>query len=131
MSFTFILDVHFKMASNNEKLKIKVENLKSNIPAILTLSEEGRRMQEMMQMYGAMSMPMDEDMTLVLNAENPVIEHLYAIKDDETKKDDLELLCGQIYDLALLAHKPLEAEDMTRFIERTSKILAMVSKKEA
>ena len=125
------LEEHFKMASNNEKLKIKVENLKSNIPAILTLSEEGRRMQEMMQMYGAMSMPMDEDMTLVLNAENPVIEHLYAIKDDETKKDDLELLCGQIYDLALLAHKPLEAEDMTRFIERTSKILAMVSKKEA
>lgn len=80
------LEEHFKMASNNEKLKIKVENLKSNIPAILTLSEEGRRMQEMMQMYGAMSMPMDEDMTLVLNAENPVIEHLYAIKDDETKK---------------------------------------------
>ncbi len=125
------LEELFKKVANNEKLKIKVENLKSSIPAILTLSEEGRRMQEMMKMYGALSMPMDEDVTLVLNAGNPVIEHLCAIKDDESKKEELDLLCGQIYDLALLAHKPLEAEDMTRFIERTSKILAMISKKEA
>ena len=85
-------------------------------------------MQEMMKMYGAMGIPMgQEEVTLVLNNSNPIINYLDTIKDDEGKKEDLDLIAGYIYDLALLSHKPLEAEDMTRFIERSSKILSMIS----
>lgn len=124
------LEECFRKASGNEKLKIRVESLKSDIPAILLLSEEGRRMQEMAKMYGGgFNFPLGEDaVTLVLNNHHPIITFLSTIKEKPERQDDVDLLCGQIYDLALLSHKPLEASDMTRFIERSSKILSMTIK---
>jgi len=122
------LESIFKTVSNNDKLKIKVEPLKSTIPAMLVLSEESRRLQEMSKMYGGgFNFPMgDEQTTLVLNQSNSIIKSLYTLKDNLEKKDDVQMICSHIYDLAIMAHKPMDADAMTRFIERSSDILARV-----
>lgn len=121
------LEKLFKKVLNKEKLEIKVEKLKDEgISAIMTLSEENRRMADMMKMYG---MADNGDMfgggeTLTLNSANGLVQYLC----EHSKGKKCELICEQIYDLALLAHKPLSPDAMTRFVERSNEILQMISK---
>lgn len=123
------LEKLFKEVLNNENLKVKVESLKAeNVSAVMQLSEQSRRMQEMSQMYGMNMGFAAPDETLVLNSSNAVVKLLMEIKDDDTKSDDTKMVCQQIYDLAMLSHKPLDADSMAAFIERSNKILAMITK---
>ena len=125
------LEKLFKDKLHNEKLKVRVESLKTDsVSAVMQLSEQSRRMQEMSQIYGmnfGMSMPAEE--TLVLNSNNNVVKLLLSIKDDEEKSTETELICKQIYDLAVMSNQPLSMDGMTAFIERSNKILEMVANK--
>ena len=121
----------FKKALNNDKLTVKVEKLKNeNISSIITLSEEGRRMQDMMKMYamngmGGMDMNMfAADQTLTLNANNELVKYIFEHKDSEK----VPMFCEQLYDLAMLAHKPLSPEEMTKFISRSNEIMMELTK---
>lgn len=110
----------FKKYANNEKLTVKAESLKSDMPAMILLSEQSRRMKEMMRMYGdGFSLPTDDDITLVLNSSNALVKNLADVSNEEDK----ELAVSQIYDLAKLAHAPMTAEELIGFIERSGKIL--------
>ncbi len=110
-----------------DKLDVKLERIKNEkIASMITLSEENRRMQDMMKMYG---MGGNDDMfgsagTLVLNANHPLVQYVLEHRKGETVK----LICQQLYDLALLSYKPLPAEDMTRFVERSNEILMRLTK---
>ena len=114
----------FRKVLANDKLEVQVENLKNkDTAAMMTLSEESRRMEEMMKMYG-MSNGGDPYMfggapKLVLNAKHPLVEYVYAHK----KNENIGLFCEQIYDLAMISHKPLNPDEMTKFISRSSEIL--------
>ena len=118
----------FRKSLNKEKLEVKVENLKdSSVSAMMMLSEESRRMQEMMKMYNMYGM--DPNMfggqeTLVLNANHPLVKYLGENQDTE----NAALICQQLYDLAMISHKPLSPEDMTRFVQRSNEILMMLTK---
>ena len=119
----------FKEALGKETLDIAVENLKtSSISGIILLSEENRRMQEMMKMYGmdlGGAVP-DADEKLVLNQSSPLVQLISKNADD---KETSKLLCEQVYDLAMLTHKPLAADAMTAFIERSNKVLEMLAER--
>ena len=116
----------FRKYAGNDKLKLRVEALKSDVPGMLLLSEQSRRMQEMAKMYGGgFQIPMDDELTLVLNENNPLVASLDKLKAAE-REEDLETVCEQIYDLAMLAHKPMTAEELTRFIARSGKILEKI-----
>ena len=92
---------------------------------MITLSEETRRMQDMMKMYGMAGMPgMDPEVTLVLNANHPLVKYVLEEKDGE----HTELFCKQLYDLALLGNKPLNPEEMTEFIRRSNEIMLLLTK---
>ena len=117
----------FKKVSANDKINVKAESMKTSIPAIVLLSEESRRMQEMAKMYGGLGFRMDDDVTIVLNAKNKSVQKLMELKANGSDQEKSELICEQIYDIAMLAHKPMDAENMTRFIERSAKILDMFS----
>lgn len=117
----------FKKALNQENMDVKVEKLKNeNISSMMTLSEESRRMQDMMKMYG-----MDANMfgntqtTLVLNANHPLVKYVAEHKDDT---ENVPMICEQLYDLAMLAHKQLNPEEMTKFIARSNKIMMLLAK---
>ncbi|PHV71586.1 molecular chaperone HtpG [Sporanaerobium hydrogeniformans] len=117
----------FRKVLNNEQLKVSVENLKSqSVPSMILVSEESRRMQEMMKMYGmaGMGMPMGQnELTLVLNQNHPLIDSLaHKDLDEETTS----LLCAHLYDLALLANQTLSPEAMHNFLERSNKLLGMI-----
>lgn len=120
----------FKKALNNEKLTIKVEKLKNAaISSMITLPEETRRMQDMMRMYsmgGAMDPSMfgGDSQTLVLNANNQLVQYILENPEGE----HTGTVCEQLYDLALLAHAPLEAAAMTKFIARSNEILTLLTK---
>ena len=121
----------FKKALNNDKLTVKVEKLKNeNISSIITLSEEGRRMQDMMKMYamngmGGMDMNMfAADQTLTLNANNELVKFIFAHKDSE----NVPMFCEQLYDLAVLSNHPLSVDEMTKFVERSNKIMMLLAK---
>lgn len=119
----------FKKTLNQETLKVSIENLKSEtIPAMVLISEESRRMQEMMKMYNMSGMGMNQltdEITLVLNQNHSLI-HLLSEKElaDETS----DLLCHHLYDLALLANQTLKPDAMHAFLERSNKLLEMVVK---
>ena len=117
----------FVKVSGNEKLTVRAEAIKSPMPAILLLSEEARRMQDMAKMYGSLGFPTENDVTLVLNASNKTVQKLRQIKESGAASEDTELICGQIYDLAKFAHQPMEADAMTRFIERSAKLLDRIT----
>ena len=110
----------FRKALGKDKLEVKVEKLKNeNISSMVTLSEESRRMQDMMKMYGMAGM--DPSMfgtteTLVLNANNKLVQYIFEHKDSE----NVPMFCEQLYDLALLSHKPLNPDEMTKFITRSN-----------
>ena len=121
----------FKKALNNDKLTVKVEKLKNeNISSIITLSEEGRRMQDMMKMYamngmGGMDMNMfAADQTLTLNANNELVKYIFEHKDSE----NVPMFCEQLYDLAVLSNLPLSVDEMTKFVERSNKIMMLLAK---
>ena len=94
---------------------------------MITLSEETRRMQDMMKMYGMGNMPGmgNEGETLVLNAGHPLVKYIL----DNQDADNAKLICEQLYDLAKLQHEPLDSESMTRFIQRSNDIMCMLSEK--
>ena len=119
----------FKKALDNENLTVKVEKLKNtSISSMITLPEETRRMQDMMKMYnmGGMDSSMfgGSGQTLVLNANNTLVQ--YILENPEGK--NTKIVCEQLYDLALLAHAPLNAEAMTKFIARSNEILSLMTK---
>lgn len=121
----------FKKTLNNDKLTVKVEKLKNeNISSIITLSEEGRRMQDMMKMYamggmGAMDANMfAADQTLTLNANNALVKYIFENKDSE----HVPMFCEQLYDLAVLSNQPLSVDAMSRFVERSNKIMLLLAK---
>ncbi|MBQ7916354.1 MAG: molecular chaperone HtpG [Firmicutes bacterium] len=113
----------FQTALNNDKLKVRLESLKdAKVSAMIELSEESRRMQDMMRMYGAMGMgmmPFEADETLVLNAANPIIKKVLATEDAARANT----IAVQLYDLARLSSRPLEAGELTAFIERTQNLM--------
>lgn len=121
------LEKLFKEKLANDKLKVRVESLKSaSVPGMILLSEQSRRMQEMSRMFGGMSFAgmYGNEETLVLNTNNGLIKSLLKLKDKEDKAEDTKLICEQIYDLATMSHKQLEPEAMTKFIERSNTILS-------
>ncbi len=123
------LEALFKENLGKENLSIKVENLKSeDVSAMIELSEQSRRMQEMSAMYGMGGMNMPADETLVLNANNNVVKLLLELKDKDDRKDDVQTVCKQIYDLAVMSHRALTNEEMTEFIARSNKILGIMAK---
>ena len=120
----------FRKALSNDKLEVKVEKLKNeNISSMVTLSEESRRMQEMMKMYSMGGMGMDPSMfggseTLVLNANNRLVQYILENSDSQ----HVPMFCQQLYDLALISHKPLAPEEMTKFIARSNEIMMLLAK---
>ena len=121
----------FKTTLNNEKLTVKVEKLKNDsIASVITLSEEGRRMQDMMRMYaangmGGMDMSMfAADQTLTLNANNPLVKYIMENKDSE----HVPMFAEQLYDLALLSNQPLSTDAMAKFITRSNEIMLLLTK---
>jgi molecular chaperone HtpG len=123
-----ITDV-FKKSLANDKLEIKVEKLKNaELSGVITLSEEGRRMQDMMKMYGMAGADLDmynAPETLILNANNELVKQIIA----HPKAKNTGLYCEQVYDLAKLAHGPLMPDAMTKFVERSNKILMLLASK--
>ena len=129
--YTDSLTETFKKALGVENITIKVESLKNpDISSLITLSEESRRMQEMMKMYGMAGMNFDADMfggkgeTLVLNSNNELVKYVLDNKDGEHTDD----ICCQLYDLAVLANRPLAPEAMTRFVARSNRLLSVLTK---
>ena len=118
----------FRKALENDKLDVKVEKLKNeNVASMMTLSEESRRMQDMMKMYGMMGMDpgmFGSDVTLVLNVNHPLVQYVLNNKEGE----HTALFCKQLYDLALLGNKPLNPEEMTAFINRSNEIMMLLTK---
>ncbi len=120
----------FKKTLNNDKLTVKVEALKNeDIASVLTLSEQGRRMQDMMKMYAAGGMGgMDPNMfaadqTLTLNANNALVTYILDNKDSE----HVPMFAEQLYDLAMLSNQPLSAEAMTKFVKRSNDIMLLLA----
>ncbi len=121
----------FKKALNNDKLTVKVEKLKNaDIASVITLSEEGRRMQDMMKMYAMNGMGgMDPNMfaadqTLTLNANNELVKYIFEHKDSE----HVPMFCEQLYDLAMLSNQPLSVDAMAKFIQRSNQIMMLLAK---
>ena len=118
------LTATFRKSLNNGELDIAVEKLKNTqIPAMITLSEDSRRMQDMMAMYGMAQAGLPDDSKLVLNAGNKLVKFVCDNPDDA----NTALLCAQIYDLARLAQRPLEPADMTAFMERSTRLMGMLA----
>ncbi|MBQ3665161.1 MAG: molecular chaperone HtpG [Lachnospiraceae bacterium] len=117
----------FRKALHNDKLDVKVEQLKNeNISSMVTLSEESRRMQDMMKMYGMAGMDpsmFGTNVTLVLNANNALVKYVLNHKDGE----NTNMICEQLYDLALISHKQLSPDEMTKFIERSNQIMMLIA----
>ena len=118
-----------KKELKNDKITVKVEKLKNKkISSMITLSEETRRMQDMMKMYSMPGMDMGafggEGETLILNANHPLVQYVIEHKDGE----NVETICEQLYDLAKLQHAPLAPEAMTKFIARSNDIMMLLAK---
>ena len=119
------LTATFEKALDMKNLNVKVESLKDeNTSSILTQPEETRRMQEMMKMYGMSGMDMGTTSTLILNANHPLVQYVVEHKDSE----NTSIICKQLYDLAMLAHKPLSPEEMTAFVKRSNEIMMLLTK---
>ena len=119
----------FKKALGNDKLAVKLEKLKNDsIASMITVSEDSKRMQDMMKMYGMYgmnpSMFGQEGQTLVLNAKHPLVQYV----ENNPEGENTALFCEQLYDLAELAHAPLNPERMSAFIERSNKLMEIIAK---
>ncbi|MCI5883976.1 MAG: molecular chaperone HtpG [Clostridiales bacterium] len=119
----------FRKALGKENLDVRVEKMKNEkIASMITMSEETRRMQDMMKMYAMNGMGAMGDFggeTLVLNVANPLVQYVENHKDG----DKTDLFCKQLYDLAMLGHKPLEPEAMTEFVLRSNEIMELLAEK--
>jgi molecular chaperone HtpG len=120
----------FRKLLGKDKLEVKVEKFKNEeVSSVMTLSEENRRMQDMMRMYNMSGMDMgmggfDGGETLVLNSNNKLVQYILTNENAE----QTPMICEQLYDLALLSHKPLEPEAMTKFIRRSNEIMMFLAK---
>ncbi len=118
----------FRKALGNEKLNVSVEKLKNaDIASVITLSEEGRRMQDMMKMYGMAGMDpsmFGGDQTLILNVGNTLVQYILNHKDSE----HVPVFCEQLYDLALLSNHPLSTDAMSKFVARSNQIMMLLAK---
>ena len=128
---TTTLSEVFKNALNNDKLTVKVEKLKNDeVASVITLSEEGRRMQDMMKMYamngmGGMDMSMfAADQTLTLNANNALVKYILENKDSE----HVPMFAEQLYDLAMLSNQPLSVDAMSKFVKRSNDIMLLLTR---
>ena len=121
------LEKIIKEATGKDKLKIKVEGLKSeSTPAVILLSEESRRFKEMSRSFGGNINTADlfpEEETLVINSNNTMVKKIAELYEDENRKEDALTAANHIYDLALLNHRQLEPEAMVKFIERSNSLL--------
>ena len=129
----------FRGILDDNDLTVKLEALKSSsVSGMMLLSEETRRMIELREIYkskgqddiASMFNSIKPEMTLVLNSNNTLVKHLLKLKDDMSKKDLTETVCRQLYDLALMAHKTLDPEEMTDFIDRSNRILELLVENE-
>lgn len=126
----------FKEISGNDKLKVRVEALKSTAtPGVMLLSEYSRRMREMSRMYGIgggkdIGEMFPDEHTLVLNRNNSLIKAVADMSEDGQKRDDTTLICRHIYDLAMMSHRQLEPDAMTKFIERSNLLLEKLARLE-
>ena len=120
------LEKAFQSLLSKDKLHVKVEQLLSETPAsLLTISEESRRMQDMMKMYAVSGMPMGNlplDESLILNAKNPLVQYLLK-HEDGLESEEGKLMEEQLYDLARIQNAPLEGDAMKKFVERSEKVL--------
>ena len=122
------LTAAFRKALGNDKLEVKAEKLKdASVAAMITVSEESRRMQDMMKMYNMYGM--DPSMfgtssTLVLNANNALVKYLFEHPEGE----HTNMICEQLYDLAMISQQPLNPDEMTRFIQRSNDIMMILAK---
>ena len=119
-----------KKALKRENLTVKLDKLKNKkVASMLTISEETRRMQDMMKMYGGGMMPgfgSEDGATLVLNANHPLVQYIMEHKDGE----NVMLMCEQLYDLAVLQNAPFSPEAMTKFIARSNDIMLLLTKEQ-
>ena len=119
-----------KKALKKDKLTVKLEKLKNKkISSMLTISEESRRMQDMMKMYAVNGMDMgmfgEEGETLVLNASHPLVQYVMEHKEEK----DSKMICEQLYDLAKIQNAPLPAEEMANFVARSNEIMMLLMNK--
>ena len=118
----------FQKALNNDKLNVKLEKLKNDaVASMVTVSEESRRMQEMMKMYNMYGMDANmfaPELTLTLNANHPLVKYVLEHQDGE----HINLFCEQLYDLAVLSNQPLSPEAMTKFVARSNEIMMLLAK---
>lgn len=126
------LETEIRAASKKDKLTVKLQKLtQSSIAAMLSISEESRRMNDMMKMYAMSGMPMSDmpvDETLILNTEHPLVQYLIEHRTDEAAKETVDMISEQLYDLAKLQQSPLSADEMTKFISRSNEILLKMAK---
>ena len=119
----------FKEKIGDRIEKYTVESLKKeDTPAVILVSEESRRMMEMQSRFAGLDYGFDlkEEKTLVINDKNPLIKKVLSLKDDETKKEAVDVICNQIVDLALLANKELSADELDLFIKRSNELMSRV-----
>jgi len=119
----------FKEGLNNDKVTIEAMSLKNeDIPAVIVISEQSRRMKELSKMYagGGADFPLEEK--LVLNTGNGLVKLLGSLRDKPERKEETDLIVNHIYDLAQICQKPLEPAEMTKFVERSNAILSMLVK---
>ncbi|MBQ7359124.1 MAG: molecular chaperone HtpG [Lachnospiraceae bacterium] len=126
-----VIAAQMKKSLKKETLQVKIEKLKNKkISSMITLSEESRRMQDMMKMYAVNGMDLGafgaEGETLVLNANHPLVQYVVAHQDG----DNVDMICQQLYDLAKLQHAPLSPEEMTKFIARSNDIMMLLAKED-
>ncbi len=126
------LETEIRAASKKDKLTVKLQKLtQSSIAAMLSISEESRRMNDMMKMYAMSGMPMSDmpvDETLILNTEHPLVQYLIEHRTDEAAKETVDMISEQLYDLAKLQQSPLSADEMAKFISRSNEILLKMAK---
>lgn len=113
----------FKAALGKEKLTVKAEKLKTpQTPAVILLSEYARRIQDMNRLYGEEFSDLEPEMTLVLNSENPLVQKIPTLPQEQA-----QMISRQIYDLALLGHKSLSAQELSDFVERSVKLMEQLA----
>lgn len=120
------LEKIFKEATGNDKLRLKVESLKNeSMPAVVLISEQARRFKDMSRVFGGLNANdvFPDEETLVLNGRNPIIQRISKLYDEDNRREDALLAASHVYDLAMLNHRQLDPENMTKFIERSNGLL--------
>ena len=124
-----VIEDIFKEAISSDKVSIKIESLKTTtVPAMISISEQSRRMAEMAVMYGGDASIFPKEETLVVNISNSLIQNLNNIMKDESKKDVALSACRHIYDLAKISHGQLSPQEMTEFISRSNSLIEKLMK---